>query len=69
MVLKYKKPDGTFGEWPAKLSGIGSLEYITQAGDLDMVGTWQVQAYLKMPDWEGHSTWDYLQVLQPLTSS
>jgi len=44
----------------------GELQYITVEGDLDRAGTWQLQVYLSMPTWTGHSgiddfiVWDNL---------
>jgi hypothetical protein len=56
LIIKYKKPDETTGEWPAVLNGLGTVTYTTEYGDLDMVGTWYVQVYVEMTGWRGHSS-------------
>lgn len=33
----------------------GLLKYTTVSGDLDRKGTWSVQAYIEIPNWQGHS--------------
>jgi hypothetical protein len=41
--VKYKKPDGTAGEWDAGIQG-DELVYETTNADLDKAGRWYVQA-------------------------
>ena len=33
----------------------GIIYYITVSGDLDVAGLYQIQAYIEMPAWTGHS--------------
>ena len=66
--IKFKKPNGTTGSWPAYLEGLGAVQYITVQGDLDQVGTWYLQAYVNMPTWRGHSSILSMTVRRPLTS-
>lgn len=33
----------------------GSLSYVLALGDLDTLGTWQVQAYYELGNWKGHT--------------
>lgn len=55
--IKYRKPDGTMGEWTAAAHGTTAVKYTTTAvADLNQVGRWKFQAYIEMPDWKGHST-------------
>lgn len=45
-VIKYKKPDGTAGEWAAQVVGEGVEKTFTNAdNDLD-IGKWQVWPYV-----------------------
>lgn len=45
--IHYKKPDGTVGTWTATLTGQTILAYTTQASsDLDVVGIWELHAYV-----------------------
>jgi hypothetical protein len=41
--IAFRKPNGTTGEWPGELFG-DEIKYITQATDVDLSGTWQLQA-------------------------
>jgi hypothetical protein len=45
--ILYQKPDGTKGEWEATASGT-QLIYDVEPGDIDSVGTWQLQAYIEV---------------------
>ena len=29
------------------------IKYVVQAGDLDVAGDWQLQAYVEFPTWKG----------------
>ncbi len=46
--IKYKKPDGSDGKWTGNLSGTDYIEYQTSSTDLDVAGTWILQAFV---DW------------------
>lgn len=53
--LKYKRPDGTSGEWTATLEGTNKARYITlAAGDLPTIGSYAIQLYIESPGWSGH---------------
>ena len=58
--IKYKKPDGTSGEWTAAVYDDAEsdytsscLKYTTQADDLDIDGLWHFQTYLTLSGWTG----------------
>lgn len=53
--IYYKKPDGTTGSWTAvKEAGNTSISYTTtQVGDLNIPGTWTLQAYIEVGSWKG----------------
>ena len=57
-VLKilYSKPGKTRveGEWAASADGTNYAYYLTQAGDLDVIGTWHIQLYIESPTWTGY---------------
>jgi hypothetical protein len=43
--IRYEKDDKTDGEWVATING-NNLEYTTDNDDLDVAGTWKLQAYV-----------------------
>lgn len=47
LLIKYRKPDGETGAWTAAIVGGQPMymHYVTQYGDLDQNGIWQLQAY------------------------
>lgn len=51
--ISYKKPNGDTGEWDGSIEEDEYVVYIVQAGDLDQVGIWKLQAYVVLPDWTG----------------
>jgi hypothetical protein len=44
-LIKYEKPDGTTGQWNASIVG-GKITYTTNSTDLDVPGTWKLQAFV-----------------------
>ncbi len=44
----------------------GQLKYTTIAGDLDLAGFWQVQAYVVLPTGEWHSSTEMFEVSENL---
>ena len=70
LKLKYKKPDGTTGEWTATVYSTYSAQYgTTEATDLDQAGSWKLQVYVEMVSWKGHSeekTFEVLPATEPL---
>ena len=64
MKMKYKKPDGTTGEWDGTIYNDYSMDFeTTQASDLDQAGPWNIQLYIETPDWKGHSDIKQFEVL------
>ena len=47
--IKYKRPDGTQGEWTGTTSG-QLVEYSTSNGDLPTAGTWTLWVYIVFND-------------------
>lgn len=46
-VIKYKKPDGTSGQFTATNGGSGVIYYqVANSSDLDQAGRWSFWAYL-----------------------
>ena len=43
--IRYEKPNGFLGVWTAALSG-NNLTYTTTNNDLNVAGTWKLQAYV-----------------------
>ena len=58
--IKYKKPDGTIGEWDAEIYDDpeseytnSCLKYITIVGDFNQKGLYSVQVNLTLGTWSG----------------
>lgn len=61
MLMRFMKPDRTFLEkeavWPAGDDGTqGRMQYVLMADDLDDSGNWEVQGYVVITGWSGHSS-------------
>jgi len=59
-VIRYRKPSGSTGEWPATITAGTApythfVEYTVQSGDLDEAGTWRLHVKLTSPSWSGLS--------------
>jgi hypothetical protein len=52
--IRYKKPNGTTGSWEATIVD-GGVQYVTQADDIDVAGTWYFQVYVDLIAWAGSS--------------
>jgi len=48
-----RKPNGNRLTWGAVFDGANSIKHVTVDGDLDMAGTWHLQASVTMPTWRG----------------
>ena len=48
-----KKPNGRRVTWNAVQDAETTIKYVVQAGDLDVAGDWQLQAYVEFPTWKG----------------
>ena len=65
--IKYRKPDGTTGAWTAIEESTTSISYTTTAvTDLNISGTWQLQAYVITPSWTTHGEIVRLKVKETL---
>lgn len=59
--IKFKKPSGVVVTKDAVFTTDGSdglIQYVTEAGAaniLDEAGEWEIQGYIEMPSWKGHS--------------
>lgn len=61
----FEKPDGTVLEKDPSFSTDGSdgqLEYITQEGDIDAEGQWELQVWVDITDGSFHSTTEKFHV-------
>lgn len=52
--ILYQKPSGSSGTWAANVVTNG-LEYVTQDGDIDEAGTWNLQGFVDIVTWRGTS--------------
>jgi len=66
-TIAYRKPSGATGSWSASLYSAGKISYVTQAGDLDEVGDWCLQASVTVTDWQGKGKKTILTVLSNCT--
>lgn len=51
--IKFKRPQGTSGEWVGGVYEGTKIKYIIEDGDLDTAGIWFLQAYVETPAWKG----------------
>ena len=61
--IKFKKPNGDRGYWPAQKESDRSISYVVQKGDANYVGRWRIQSYVETPNWKLHGTPTDLHVL------
>ena len=55
--LIVRKSNGTTAQWTATpVTGTQKVRYITNAGDFDVAGVYQLQAYIETNDWKGYGT-------------
>ena len=67
--IKYKKPDGTSGFWPATLCSESNnhIVYTTDHDDLDQNGTWEVQSFvMSSPTDYLNGAFEYFKVYEAL---
>ena len=57
-----RKPNGRRVQWTAVADGTTKIKYVTQAGDLDVAGDWDMQAYVELPTWKGRGAISTLKV-------
>ena len=65
--IKVKKPDNTTATWTATLYGQSQVKYIAQSGDLNVAGTYLLQAKVTMPGWTGLGETASFEVLAVFT--
>ena len=53
VFIKYKKPDGSTGEWEGSVYASTKVKYVTKPGDLDQSGTWNIQTRVDSVTWKG----------------
>jgi hypothetical protein len=64
LKLKYRKPDGSVGQWTAVLHGTTAVKYVTTAvGDLPLAGAWDFQPYIELSGWKGHGVKKTAEIL------
>ena len=49
-VIKYKKPDGTIGEWESTIVDTMQIRYSFTGTELDMVGKWVRWSFVTFAD-------------------
>ena len=62
MKVRARNPNGALKEWVATLNNSTSIKYVLLAGDIDVAGTWQLQAYVELPGWKGRGEWATVEV-------
>lgn len=68
MQIRYRKPNGNTGGWVSSVypGTTGSMYYTTSLTDLDIPGTWAVQAYVEGGGTRLHGLWDEFTVFKTL---
>lgn len=69
LQIKYRKPDGTPGFWPAAIDPTDNsiMIYETTEFDLDVFGTWRLQAFATYNNIVRlHGTYCELHVFEPI---
>jgi hypothetical protein len=64
--IKFVKPSGASGAWPGTIVN-NAVTYFTNNDDLDEAGTWQIQAFVDLGSWSGHSTVQTMKVKEPIS--
>ena len=63
LKIKYRKPDGSSGEWTATIGdSTNIMKYETRESDLDVKGLWRIQAYAEFGTQGCHGAFAYLYV-------
>lgn len=62
MKVRAKMPSGGVKTFNATFNNPTSISYITQAGDFDVAGNWELQPYIEMPGWKGRGEWASIEV-------
>lgn len=64
-TISFRKPSGALLTKSASFNTDGTdgiLKYTAISGDIDQVGVWNWQAYVKLAGWEGYSEILYFEV-------
>ena len=66
--IRYVKPNGNTGYWNASAdpSDVTVMQYTMNNGELDIRGTWIVQAYVQEGDTKFHGLWAEFKVFSSL---
>ncbi len=63
--IKFKRPNGTGGKWPATIHPSINTRLRAQV-NFDMEGVWKVQAFIEMGSERYHGAWADIKVYEPL---
>lgn len=68
LLIKFRRPDGTYGAWTASLSSEDNtwMEYTTLDTDLNLPGIWALQSHVMGIGIELHGKWVDIQVYTPI---
>lgn len=64
--ISVAKPNGANVTWAAEPFAPTAIRHVTTETDLDIAGRWQLQAFIELPDWQGHGAIAGLDVKRPL---
>lgn len=65
-IVVQKRENGPKIYWVAVPASATAMKYTTLAGDIDVSGTWKLQAYVETPSWKGHGEVVEMNVLNKL---
>jgi hypothetical protein len=66
--IRYERPNGTEGAWAATIQGT-ELVYTTNSTDLDIPGTWKLQAFVVKNGGNKPGAIIYETIREPITPS
>lgn len=67
LVIKFKKPSGITGTWPATMETDNTkISYVTEPSDLDEKGEWAIQAHVEAAGAQLHGKWAAFTVFEPI---
>ena len=71
LFIKFKRPNGTVGHWPAILDPTDNLKmyYNTDVDDLDIAGEWTIQAHAEELNVHLHGKLVTFDVLEPIAET
>ena len=68
-TIRVQKPDDTLVEWTPVIEDSTHYTYLTQEGDIDQSGIWDIQLYLTLAPWTGFGEKINMRVHEPVPAA